>query len=337
MRAASTYSQFSADLHRETSVDRLREMVSRWMSYGLCEALGFGEHCDRWFVNACMACERPVRIQYVARFAYRAGVTKPVTLEVLHRCRKCKPCEKARSRMWAARAAIEFDQAARTWFGTLTLGPQHHAAVDQWVSSAGLWPERSRLSDEQFKSALFRARTSIVGQQVSAWLNIIRDAAYLRLHKRELVRYLLVAEKHESRNTSDFLRGRPHFHLILHEQVAGAVFAGSIDDADAGIDNGEIVRRKERTPDGWAPFLFAADEAFARRAWCLGHSKFKFCRDARAAHYICNYLYESDQARMRASLFYGRREAPSPNGVSILPVAPVAGGRRQVDSPKRSE
>jgi len=305
MRPSSSYERFACDLHRVTTVERVRSLVSTWMKYGLCEAMGIGAHCDRWFVNAAMACETPVRIEYVATSTFGVTAKKPLTLEVLHRCRKCAPCEKARSRMWAARAAVEFDQSARTWFGTLTLAPQHHAAVDQWVASAGLWPDRSRLSDAQFKKALFRARAGVVGEQVSTWLNILRDAAYLRLHKREVIRYLLVAERHDSGKTADFMRGRPHFHLILHEVVEGAVFAGSI---SHGSDNADLVRRKERTPDGWLPFWFAADDAFARRAWMLGHTKFKYCETARAAHYICNYLYESDMTRMRASLRYGKRK-----------------------------
>lgn len=307
MRPSASYPAFSADLFRETSIERLRAMVSRWMSYGLCEAVGIGQHADRWFVNACMACEKPVRIHYVARQGFVKQKLKSLMLEVLHRCRKCVPCEKARSRLWAARAAIEFEQADRTWFGTLTLGPSHHATVDQWVSRAGLWPDRSRLSDAAFEKQLFRARASVVGDQVSSWLNIVREVGYLRHHRRELVRYLLVAEKHDSGKTADFMRGRPHFHLILHEQIGGCVFAGSVDDALSGIDNSELVFRKERTPDGWTPFVFAADESLARRAWCLGHSKFKLCQSARAAHYICNYLYESDMTRMRASKLYGRR------------------------------
>lgn len=314
MRPSASYERFAGDLHRETTIERLRGMVGRWMAYGLCEAQGFGEHCDRWFVNGAMSCETPVRIQYVARSSYYPDgcsvLGKPLTLEVLHRCRKCKSCERARSRVWAARAAKEFDQAERTWFGTLTLAPQHHAVVDAWVSSANLWPERSCLNDAQYKKALFRARASVVGEQVSTWLNLLRDFAWLRIRKREVIRYLLVAEKHDSRETADFMRGRPHFHLILHEVVAGAVFSGDAFECMSGRDNGELVRRKERTPDGWQPFMFASDDAFARRAWCLGHSKFKFCETPRAAHYICNYLYESEMTRMRASLHYGKRELP---------------------------
>lgn len=329
MRPASSYEQFAADLQRETSIERLRSMVSTWLSYGLCEARMIGAHCDSWFVNACMACETPVRIKYIARGAF-GSPKKPMTLEVLHRCRKCKPCEKARSRQWAARAAIEFEQSERTWFGTLTLAPQHHAVVDGWVASSGLWPDRSRLSDAQFKKALFRARASVVGEQVSSWLSILREFAWLRLHRREVIRYMLVAEKHDSGVTADFMRGRPHFHLILHEVVAGAVFAGK-----TGVgDNGEIVRRKEKTPDGWVPFDFASDDAFARRAWCLGHSKFKLCETPRAAHYICNYLYESDMTRMRCSLLYGKRKLddvkkqPRVRGLEDGGSFSPAGGRR---------
>lgn len=335
MRLADTYPAFAAEVSRDTSVEHLRKSVTKWMSYGLCVPMGFGAHCDRWFVNAAMSCETPVRFHYIARHALGAA-GKPLVLEVLHRCRKCKPCEKARSRMWAARARNEFEQSARTWFGTLTLGPQHHAAVDQVVAARSLWPDRSRLSDAQFKSALFRARASVIGEHVSSWFSIIRERAKMLFNERELVRYLLVAERHDSAKTSDFLRGRPHFHMILHEQVRGAVFTGTIMEGD----NGEIVRRKERTPDGWAPFWFASDDSFARRAWCLGHSKFKYCVDARAAFYICNYLYESDQTRMRCSLLYGRRQPAGDKDKSVQPISPanrLDDSGREVNPPQRSE
>lgn len=293
-------------MQRETSIEGLRRLVAKFMAYGQCELASVGKHADRWFANLAMSCERPVRATYVARFALGAKPGRPLVAVALYRCRKCTACERTNSMRWAARAVDEYKKSARTWFGTLTLRPDQHALVDQWVADADLWPERSRLSDAQFQKALFRARASIVGQQVTSWLDVVREIAYLRTHRRELIRYMLVAERHDSKETSEFMRGRPHFHIVLHEAVTGAAVVGDIVSAFSGTDNNEVVGRKKKMPDGtWKQAVYASDEAMLRKAWVLGHSTFEYCFDEKAAFYVCKYLYQSDMARVRASVRYG--------------------------------
>lgn len=308
MRPASSYPRFTAEVKRDTTVEHLRRKVGAWMGYGLCQPVAIGAHCDRWFVNAAMRCTAPVRFHWIARDSFGSAAKKPLVLEILFRCRSCKECERSNSRQWAARCGLEYERAARTWFGTLTLSPEQHALVDQWVADANLWPERSRLSDEQYEKALFRARASIVGDQMNSWLAIVRDVAYLRQHKRELIRYLLVAERHASRDTAVIMRNRPHYHIVLHEKMPGAAFCGDVLQALQGHDNGELVCRKYKAGNDWKSGVFAADDALARKAWVLGHTKFQYCVNAKAAFYVCKYLYQSDMGRVRASLHYGSRD-----------------------------
>lgn len=304
----------------------------------MAQLVAAGEYSDRWFVNAAMRCERPVQYHWIARASFRGGSgataperggaarvaggterqlgarlcgpspLRPMCLEILFRCRACKECERANSRQWAARACLEYERSVHTWFGTLTLSPAHHALVDSWASSAGLWPDKSRLSEAQFEKALFRARAAVIGKEIDSWLSMVREIAYLRTHKRELIRYLLVAERHDSHATSEIMRNRPHYHMLLHEGASGAAFSGDILRAYQGEDNLEVVRRMKKRGNEWVPAVFAADEAIARKAWVLGHSKFEHCINAKAAFYVCKYMYQSDMARVRASVHYGRRD-----------------------------
>lgn len=301
-------------MQRETSVEQLRRFVAKWMARGNCELVSAGEYADRWFINACMRCVRPVRATYLARYSLGKRARKPLKAVALYSCRKCDECERSNSMRWAARASDEFDMAARTWFGTLTLDPAHHALVDQWVAEANEWPDKSRLSDEQFKSALFRARCKMINSQVDSWLDIVREVSYLRTHKRtherpgvsknlSNTRYLIVAERHDSAKTQEWMRGRPHFHLVLHEAIAGAAFKGEI----SGVDNAEIVFRKKRVGDEWKPAVYASDQSVLRQAWVLGHSTFEYCFDRKAAFYVCKYMYQCDMARVRASQYYGTK------------------------------
>lgn len=75
--------------------------------------------------------------------------------------------------------------------------------------------------------------------------------------------------------------GLPHFHALLHE-------------------SGEV------------PIRYAVLE----RNWTLGHSKFKLCDDERSAYYVTKYLHKANEGRVRASLGYGRHQAPvkTPDG-----------------------
>lgn len=234
---------------------------------------------------------------------------RPLSVHGAGRCRKCDACKKQRSRMWTARAIDECNRW-RTAFGTFTLSPENHLLLDN-RARARLWPEKDfdRLRpDEQFSE---RARE--FGAEVTNWLDRIRHGR--DGHTPTKIRYLLVAEAHDSERTSDGMRGLPHFHMLLHEVVAGTAIKGSppaaiLDGAKTSCDveAGEWERRN--VPDGkggWRPAVFVRDEAFIRKNWTLGFTKWQWAEDARAAYYVCKYVSKSMfNVRVRASKHYGR-------------------------------
>lgn len=134
------------------------------------------------------------RMGHVASFA-----DPRLTLEMHTKCRRCKPCLRARSLEWTYRAKRELQAAARTWFGTMTLRPgEHWLASARWeTAKAGRkWAELS--PDEQFQ-----AEHEVICREITRWLKRVRKESGARL------RYLLVAEPHKS--------GLPHYHILVHE------------------------------------------------------------------------------------------------------------------------
>lgn len=161
-------------------------------------------------------CDSPV---YQHLFGYpdevlvRLGIEpdRAVAQSISVRCRKCAPCLRHRSRLWAARAISETAVSGRTWFVTLTLSPERVAWVDQsaWVAStlAG-----SDMTDEN----LFAQRVRAVSPELTRWLKRVRKNSGASL------RYLLVVEAHKS--------GVPHWHALLHE-VQGTVVKRAVQSA----------------------------------------------------------------------------------------------------------
>lgn len=124
----------------------------------------------------------------------------PLRVELWLRCRKCDACLKARSRMWAARAISETRQSIRTWFGTLTIAPEHqHAAYltacQEYASSGDF--------DALDYRAQFTRRVRVLGREITRYVKRVRKTSKARL------RILFVAEQHKS--------GLPHFHCLFHE------------------------------------------------------------------------------------------------------------------------
>lgn len=124
-----------------------------------------------------------------------------LTLRMDVRCRKCAKCKKGRSRMWYARAVTETMASARTWFGTLTLHPDHHhlalaRARQKAIRSAVDW---DTLTDDEKFERVHRA----IGVHLQLWLKRVRKNSDAPL------RFFLVCEKHKT--------GLPHYHCLVHE------------------------------------------------------------------------------------------------------------------------
>jgi hypothetical protein len=121
-------------------------------------------------------------------------------------CRKCQQCMLSRRNLWSERARIEYRTALRTWFVTLTFGPDARSSI--------LWSARKEVSrsgddfdaldaDERF--AALERKTS---RYLTLWLKRVRRTSGATL------RYFAVSEPHED--------GMPHYHALVHE-VGGRV------------------------------------------------------------------------------------------------------------------
>jgi hypothetical protein len=124
-----------------------------------------------------------------------------MVVELLTRCRDCEPCLRARANLWRLRARAETAMSARTWFGTITLGPDaHHRFLEQArLKEAGQWTDFDALGTRE----QWRLRCEAISGELTKYLKRVRKNSGAPL------RYLLVAEAHKS--------GLPHWHILVHE------------------------------------------------------------------------------------------------------------------------
>lgn len=204
-----------------------------------------------------------------------------VTLDT--RCRKCPECMAQRASLWRQRAITETLRAERTWFGTLTASMQSHYQLEAQAraATAGTWEGLSQ-------DAQFHALATEFGKEITRWLKRVRKNGGLSLvqrlaKRRELkslgepeelspvaFRYLITCEIHASEKTSPEMRGRPHFHCLIHEH------------------SGWPIRK-----DG------------LQEPWRLGHSNFKLVTGLQGPMYVAKYLSKASDVRVRASEEYG--------------------------------
>lgn len=121
---------------------------------------------------------------------------------ILHtRCRKCETCMRLRASEWTYRAISEVRDAARTWFGTLTLSPEsQHLMVSR--ARQRLWSGGTDF-DMLSPNDQFTERMREIGREVTLYLKRVRKESGAAL------RYIIVAEAH--------LSGAPHLHILVHE------------------------------------------------------------------------------------------------------------------------
>lgn len=205
-------------------------------------------------------------------------------LDMEVRCRRCSACLKARAHHWAERALWETASSQRTWFGTLTFSPG-----EQWRTEAAA---RVRAGDGWENPMPRRWR-----QTVGEWENRVREINFVRMHHANgpiLTKWLKRVRKESGASLRYILvaeahkSGRPHYHCLVHE-----------------------------TP-GSPPLLHKV----LASQWQAGFSQFKLATPE-AARYVCKYLSKASEARVRASLDYGRLQ-PTPSDSGIAP----ARGRR---------
>lgn len=138
-----------------------------------------------------------------ARIIVGPGRPKPLTVELTVRCRKCDKCRMMRKLDWAARARVEYQTAARTWLGTLTLSPASHAIM---LSRARVAAHKRGLDlDLLAYGEQFVRLHNECSKEITLAIKRMRAR-----YPQAPFRYMAVAEQHKS--------GLPHYHLLIHEQ-----------------------------------------------------------------------------------------------------------------------
>lgn len=247
----------------------------RFLTVEALEALGrkaveAGNRCDLWSDNGRMrrlirwdisgSCEAAIPLELHARYSATHYLRKkPMTVILETKCRRCGWCRDQRRKQWAARARAEYQatalEGARTWFCTLTLAPDN-----QFLA---LCTARVRLAkqgvnfDELPDVEKFSRQVSVIGEEITRFIKRVRKNSAAK------IRYLIVAEAHQS--------GAPHFHMLIHEQIASAPLR----------------------------------KAIIKDAWIVGFSKVTLADDIRGAMYLCKYLAKDARTRVRASFRYG--------------------------------
>lgn len=286
---------------------RLRRTVLRSLSEGWGVLIrdevneGYVLRCVRWELQ--QHCEDPYNFELFARTSFvQARKWGPQTLWVVASslCRKCAACVRSRRLFWTARAGTEFDMWPRTFLGTFTLSFENHLILDMEVERGNPITGRPKRPFSSLnEKGLFAARCDVFGEYLTDYLKRVRKQISTDF------RYLLIAEAHDSENTSEELRGRPHYHILFHEKKAGALVRGDVQHAEIFGKDGEFEKRWVKTRKGWKQFLFATDEAELRKQWQLGHTKFQLCESSNSAVYVCKYVVKSAGVRPRASQRYG--------------------------------
>jgi len=246
------------------------EAIQRMFVHALADE-GFirsGNRIGTWDVSR--GCEDPIAVTQssrqtgLAKNLRKPGYTIPVIeLVLLTPCRSCPTCLRRHARLWASRAVEETNESARTWFGTLTARPDVHV----WIDAVAATRTRDFWSLPSGKK--FELQSKVIGEEVTKYLKRLRKESGHR------IRYLCVTEVHDGEKTSDFMRGRPHIHVLLHE------FAG------------------QQFP-----------KEMLERQWRHGFTKFRLVDNARhAAWYVSKYISKASEARTRASLGYGKQQS----------------------------
>jgi len=293
---------------RFTTVERV-ERIARNALLG-----GYGRVVRERHVHMelAMDCLEPYGFTIHGRYSARHGNrVRPITVTAESRCRKCASCTLRRKMFWTGRAITEYQQASRTLFGTFTMSPEQHYLLDMRASLGfrhGKADPRyavdfGKLSPQE----IFTERTRQFGFELQNYLKLLRKGN--PEHVKPAVRYLLIAEMHNSATTSDEMRGRPHFHILLHEQQGrSALVNGNPVEAVLNGRDGEYEMRRVKTRLGWQRLAFVADDAWLRTTWTLGFTKFQWCHSANSGGLCLQISHQSigGTGTCKPSLWFAR-------------------------------
>ena len=288
-----------------------REPLERAVTKALFEGVPVAAEGRRSFrIGYEPNCEAPYRwLAYGSRSEYARGSRNPIFVYGSGRCRKCDPCKRARSQMWQIRAMHEYERWPITLFGTVTMSMESHYELDARIIQGtrgpkGQWLRPPANLNEMSATERFVARVGVFGDEMQKFMKRLRKGD--KFHPSPSVRYLLVAEAHESDKTNGALMGRPHFHLLLHECVPQSIAVGNPRDAFTNGESGEYRLASYKSGGVWRKGVFLDDASFVRSQWHFGFTKFQFAENAKAASYLCKYLNKAADVRVRPSAGYGK-------------------------------
>jgi hypothetical protein len=204
----------------------------------------------------------------------RAPPHQHVAVDITVRCRRCDACLRQRAWSWTQRARLELAQSSRTWFVTLTYRHEEHVFREyraQLNAKRHGRPWNSLVvpkSGEPPEVYQWRLKREQFGAlHRECSDDLTKWLKRVRKESGAKLRYCLVAEAHKS--------GYPHYHALVHE---------------GGID--EVVRKRT-----------------LQEQWLVGYSHCKLIDplDDQYARYVCKYLSKAAEARVRASVGYGKQ------------------------------
>lgn len=286
---------------RYVTVERLEEVARNALAGGYGRLEYYEDNgAPRRLVTLTIKhdCQNPYLYEIHARYsAAHHRRVRPMMIRGTARCRKCEACLDYRAWQWTSRAKSEMATSGMTLFGTFTMSPEQHYLLDAQIVRGTRLPDgrwRRPPCDIRALSAdeVFTKRVQAFGDRLTEYLWRIRKG---RDGVRPAVRYLLVAERHDGDATSDVMRGRPHYHVMLHTDTSGTLVRG-----DPLANDGEWFVNKRGE-------IFVADTAWLRRQWQFGFTKFQLATSGKAAWYVCKYISKSLTCRVRASQRYGIR------------------------------
>lgn len=223
------------------------------------------------FVRAMLDAFPGAVIEHVSP-ASRAPAVQAIWVDMIVKCRRCDACLRARSQEWAFRANAEIKTTWRTWFGTLTLSP------DNQVKALYRAQLKARRGGTSWQTCVGRRP----GEDALAYAGRVSEAQFKLLHAAispELTRWLKRVRKESGAKLRYLLvaeahkSGLPHYHILISESS----------------ETGTVRKRTLQSQ------------------WKLGFSQFKLVGETDgAARYVCKYLAKAAEARVRASLRYGR-------------------------------
>lgn len=170
------------------------------------------------------------------------------------------------------------------------MSPEQHYVLDARIASGANGRPRRDMRDLAAQE-VFSLRTQAFGDELQKWLKRIREG---RQGEKPQLRYMLIAEMHDGKKTSEEMLGRPHFHIVLHTNNLETLVRGT-----PGEPSSEwLVSRSGR--------ILVRDDAWLRKQWSYGYTNFELAKDDRAIWYVCKYISKAMACRVRASHRYGK-------------------------------